>query len=98
RLGWSGRRIIVVSALLRGAYHTYQGIGPGLANLVMGLLFGEWYRRTRRTMPLVIAHTLLDMFAFVGYALLQSVISTCDLRAPAGSRAQRMWASPSPSV
>lgn len=76
RLGWSGRRIIVVSALLRGAYHTYQGIGPGLANLVMGLVFGEWYRRTRRTMPLVIAHTLLDMFAFVGYALLQSVIST----------------------
>ena len=76
RLGWSGRRIIVVSALLRGAYHTYQGIGPGLANLVMGLVFGEWYRRTRRTMPLVIAHTLLDVFAFVGYALLQSVIST----------------------
>lgn len=76
RLGWSGRRIIVVSALLRGAYHTYQGIGPGLANLVMGLVFGEWFRRTRRTMPLVIAHTLLDMFAFVGYALLQSVIST----------------------
>ena len=76
RLGWSARRIIVVSALLRGAYHTYQGIGPGLANLVMGLVFGEWYRRTRRTMPLVIAHTLLDMFAFVGYALLQSVIST----------------------
>ena len=76
RLGWSGRRIIVVSALLRGAYHTYQGIGPGLANLVMGLVFGEWFRRTRRTMPLVIAHTLLDVFAFVGYALLQSVIST----------------------
>ena len=44
--------------------------------VVMGLVFGEWYRRTRRTMPLVIAHTLLDVFAFVGYALLQDVIST----------------------
>ena len=76
KLGWSPLRIIVVSALLRGAYHTYQGVGPGLANLVMGLVFGEWYRRTRRTMPLVIAHTLLDVFAFVGYALLQDVIST----------------------
>ena len=51
-------------------------MGPGLANLVMGLVFGEWYRRTRRTMPLVIAHSLLDVFAFVGYALLRSVIST----------------------
>ncbi|MGO1227435.1 MAG: CPBP family intramembrane glutamic endopeptidase [Brachybacterium sp.] len=76
KLGWSPRRIIVVSALLRGAYHTYQGVGPGLANLVMGLVFGEWYRRTRRTLPLVIAHTLLDVLAFVGYALLQDFIST----------------------
>lgn len=76
KLGWSARRIIVVSALLRGAYHTYQGVGPGLANFVMGLVFGEWYRRTRRTLPLVIAHTLLDVFAFVGYALLRDVLST----------------------
>jgi membrane protease YdiL (CAAX protease family) len=76
RLGWSGRRIIVVSALLRGAYHTYQGVGPGLANLAMGLVFGEWYRRTRRTMPLIIAHTLIDVFAFVGYALLRDLIAT----------------------
>ncbi|MDN5685739.1 MAG: CPBP family intramembrane metalloprotease [Brachybacterium sp.] len=76
RLGWSGRRIILVSAVLRGAYHTYQGVGPGLANLAMGIVFGEWYRRTRRTLPLVIAHTLLDVFAFVGYSLLKSVIST----------------------
>ena len=76
KLGWSSRRILVTSALLRGAYHTYQGIGPGLANLVMGLVFGEWYRRTRRTMPLVIAHTAIDVFAFVGYALLQDLITT----------------------
>lgn len=76
RLGWSGRRIVIASALLRGAYHTYQGVGPGLANLAMGIVFGEWYRRTRRTMPLIIAHTLLDVFAFVGYALLKDVIAT----------------------
>ena len=62
--------------MLRGAYHTYQGIGPGLANLAMGLVFGEFYRRTRRTMPLVVAHTLIDVFAFVGYALLKNLIST----------------------
>ena len=76
RLGWSGRRIVLASALLRGAYHTYQGIGPGLANLVMGLVFGEYHRRTGRTMPLVIAHTLIDVAAFVGYALLREWIST----------------------
>src|SRR5690606_41096342 len=60
RLGWSPRAIVLASAVLRGAYHTYQGIGPGLANLVMGLVFGTWYLRTRRTLPLIIAHTLLD--------------------------------------
>lgn len=76
RLGWSGRRIIIASALLRGAYHTYQGVGPGLANLAMGLVFGEFYRRSRRTMPLIVAHTLIDVFAFVGYALLKNLIST----------------------
>lgn len=74
RLGWSPRAIVLASAVLRGAYHTYQGIGPGLANLVMGLVFGAWYLRTRRTMPLVIAHTLLDVVAFVGYALLKGVL------------------------
>lgn len=76
KLGWSPRRIIVASALLRGAYHAYQGVGPALANLVMGLVFGQWYRRTRRVLPLVIAHTLIDVFAFVGYALLQGLITT----------------------
>ncbi|WP_422115529.1 CPBP family intramembrane glutamic endopeptidase [Brachybacterium sp. UNK5269] len=73
-LGWSGRRIVVVSALLRGAYHTYQGVGPGLANLAMGLVFGQWFRCTRRTMPLVIAHTLIDVVAFVGYALVKDAL------------------------
>ena len=65
---------MLASAVLRGAYHTYQGVGPGLANLVMGLVFGTWYLRTRRAMPLVIAHTLLDVVAFVGYALLKDVL------------------------
>jgi len=74
RLGWSPRAIVLASAVLRGAYHTYQGIGPGLANLVMGLVFGTWYLRTRRTLPLIIAHTLLDIVAFVGYALLKGVL------------------------
>jgi len=60
----------LASATLRGAYHLYQGIGPFFGNLAMGLVFNEYYRRSRRTMPLVVAHTLLDVVAFVGYWLL----------------------------
>lgn len=69
--GWSVRVAIGLSALVRGAYHLYQGFGGFVGNLVMGLVFGAVYARTRRVLPLVIAHLLLDVFAFVGYTLLK---------------------------
>ena len=58
-----------VSALLRGAYHLYQGFGGFFGNLAMGLLFGFVFVRTRRTWPLVIAHFLLDVGAGIGFIL-----------------------------
>jgi membrane protease YdiL (CAAX protease family) len=69
RLGWSDVSIILATAALRGAYHAYQGIGAIVGNVVMGLVFGWCYRRWGRVMPLVIAHTVLDIVAFVGYPL-----------------------------
>ena len=59
-----------VAAVLRGAYHLYQGFGAFVGNAVMGLLFGWFFLRTRRVMPLIVAHTLLDVVAFVGYTAL----------------------------
>ncbi len=56
-----------LAALLRGSYHLYQGWGGFLGNLAMGALFGFVFVRTRRAWPLVIAHTLLDVGAGVGY-------------------------------
>ena len=61
--------IIVVSAVIRGAYHLYQGFGGFVGNLIMGVIFGLIYLRWKRVGPLVVAHTLLDVAAFVGYAL-----------------------------
>lgn len=69
RLGWSWWTIILATAALRGAYHAYQGVGAIVGNVVMGIVFGWCYRRWGRVMPLVIAHTLLDVVAFVGYPL-----------------------------
>ena len=63
--------VLVGSALIRGAYHLYQGFGGFIGNVVMGVLFGWLYLRTKRVMPLVVVHSLLDIFAFVGYALLK---------------------------
>ena len=72
RAGWSLPVVIITSALIRGSYHLYQGFGGFVGNVAMGLLFGWVYTRTRRVGPLVVAHTLLDVVAFVGYALLRN--------------------------
>jgi uncharacterized protein len=70
RLGWSGPAVIAASALLRGSYHLYQGYGPFVGNAVMGVVFALYYRRSGRVLPLVVAHALLDVVAFVGYQYL----------------------------
>ncbi len=69
RIGWSPWVVIVGAAVLRGLYHSYQGFGPVIGNVAMGLVFGWCYRRWGRVMPLVIAHTVIDVIAFVGYPL-----------------------------
>ncbi len=75
QLGWSDTRALGVSAVLRGSYHLYQGFGGFAGNLVMGLLFGRLYQRWGRTVPLVVAHTLIDAVAFVGYLALAGHVS-----------------------
>lgn len=75
QLGWTPWKAIVFSAVLRGSYHLYQGFGGFIGNAVMGLIFGYLYRRWGRVMPLVIAHTLIDAVAFVGYAALHGRVS-----------------------
>lgn len=69
RLGWSTWTIILSTAALRGAYHAYQGFGAIVGNIAMGIVFGWVYQRWGRVMPLVIAHALIDVVAFVGYPL-----------------------------
>lgn len=70
QLGWRLPMIIALSALVRGGYHLYQGFGGFVGNAIMGVIFSLVYLRWRRVGPLVVAHTLLDVAAFVGYALL----------------------------
>ena len=63
-IGWSQNRALVASALLRGSYHLYQGIGGFVYNVIGGLIAGRIFQRTKRVMPLVVAHFLIDMTAF----------------------------------
>jgi membrane protease YdiL (CAAX protease family) len=62
--------VVALSAVLRGSYHLYQGFGAFVGNAVMGVVFALFYLRFKRVTPLIVAHTLLDTVAFVGYTLL----------------------------
>ncbi len=75
QLGWPARRAILASAVLRGSYHLYQGFGGFAGNAAMGVIFGVLYRRWGRVMPMIIAHTIIDSVAFVGYAALHGRVS-----------------------
>ncbi len=75
QLGWTPMAALVASSALRGSYHLYQGIGGLVGNMVMGAVFVLLYRRWGRVGPLVAAHALIDIVAFVGYALLAGEVS-----------------------
>ncbi len=75
KLGWTENSSLLASALLRGSYHLYQGLGGGLGNVAMGLVFGRYWQRTNRLWPLLIAHACIDSVAYIGYALLRGHLS-----------------------
>lgn len=75
QLGWTPMAALAGSSVLRGSYHLYQGIGGFVGNMVMGVVFVLLYRRWGRVGPLVAAHALLDIVAFVGYGLLAGKVS-----------------------
>lgn len=71
KLRWSPWAIIVGLAVFRGSYHLYQGFGPFVGNVLMGLIFGWLYMRRRRVMPFVGAHFLLDAVGFLAPGILR---------------------------
>lgn len=68
--GWRLPAVIAASAVLRGSYHLYQGFGAFVGNAVMGVVFALFFLRFKRVTPLIVAHSLLDIAAFVGYTAL----------------------------
>ena len=75
KLGVNPVAAIAISAVIRGSYHLYQGIGAFFGNAAMGVIFGIFYRKYGRIAPLIVAHTLIDAVTFVGYALLVGHVS-----------------------
>ena len=74
-LGVSPAWAVAIAAVLRGSYHLHQGIGPFIGNVILGVIFGVLFLRWRRTNPMIIAHTLINSVAFIGYTLLAGHVS-----------------------
>lgn len=74
-IGFQAWQAVVASAVLRGSYHLYQGFGAFIGNAIMGAIFGVFFSRTRRVLPLVVAHTILDVVAYLGYAALKGRVA-----------------------
>ena len=75
KLGVRPWKAVAVSATLRGSYHLYQGLGGFFGNAVMGVIFAVLFLRWKRVTPMIIAHTLIDAVAFIGYAVLAGHVS-----------------------
>ena len=75
QLGWSPARAVATSGLIRGCYHLYQGVAGLLGNLVLGMVFARYFQRSGRVLPLIAAHTFIDVVAFCGYVLLAGHVS-----------------------
>jgi membrane protease YdiL (CAAX protease family) len=74
RIGITANRIVIFGALLRAAYHLYQGFGGFIGNLAMGIAFALYFKRTRNLTPLLLAHFWLDAASFVGYPLVAPLL------------------------
>ena len=71
--------LIVSKPISRSLFLTARFAGNmltlGVLQVAMGVLFGRLYQRWGRVGPLVVAHTLIDVAAFVGHAALAGHVS-----------------------
>ncbi|HEY1502337.1 MAG TPA: CPBP family intramembrane glutamic endopeptidase [Acidobacteriaceae bacterium] len=61
------RTAVIASTLVQVSYHLYQGWMNATAVGVIFLIFSIYYARTRRLLPIIIAHTLQDVLALMFY-------------------------------
>ena len=68
-LGLSAAPAVFIASALWAAYHIYQGVFYATNVFLMGIVFGVIFLVTRRIWPLVIAHTLYALLAYIGLAV-----------------------------
>ncbi len=59
---------VILSITLQTSYHLYQGLPGALSHVPTFLVFSLYYVRTRRILPVILAHMFLDVTALAVYA------------------------------
>jgi membrane protease YdiL (CAAX protease family) len=58
---------VLISVALQTSYHLYQGLPVALSHIPAFLLFSLYFVRTRRILPIILAHLLMDVSALAIY-------------------------------
>lgn len=56
--------IILISLIIRASFHTYQGWDNMPMVFILALVFGAYYAKYRKLMPLILAHAIGNSFHF----------------------------------
>ena len=59
---------VLASTLVQVSYHLYQGVANAITVGVVFLCFSLYYARTRRLLPIILAHTLMDLLPLLCHA------------------------------
>jgi membrane protease YdiL (CAAX protease family) len=70
QLGWSPRRALALSVILRTSYHVYYGLGF-LLTIPFGYLITRSFQKKRRLMRPIVAHFVFDA-VLISIAILTS--------------------------
>lgn len=55
------------SVIIQSAYHLYQGVVPALLTTSLFTVFSLYFLRTRRIMPVILAHMFFDFVALIRF-------------------------------
>ena len=72
--GLAEHRAVGQANRIAGGGNRNRCIG-GIGNVIMGLVFGKYWQATNKLWPLIVAHAVINIAAFAGYALLRDHIS-----------------------
>jgi len=56
---------VVISVALQVSYHLYQGAARAIAVAATFTVFSIYFARTRRILPVVVAHFCIDAYALI---------------------------------